>query len=101
MTENNFKLFDFELIFEKDCDVDNVISEFFKNNDTIKGDKEYITYKIKKIVDEDRKFLTGVNEIVQDHLNKIGKFSFLKHHVIPEQNNGNEYYTYRINSFIS
>jgi hypothetical protein len=101
MTENNVKRFDFELIFEKDCDVDSVISDFFKNNDTIKGDNEYITYKIKKVVDEDRNFLTGVNEMVRDNINKIGKFSYLKHYVIPEQNNGVEYYTYRINSFIS
>lgn len=44
------KHYDFEeLWFEKHCDVDTVITSFFmKYQEDIKGDTEYITYKIKK-----------------------------------------------------
>jgi hypothetical protein len=30
----------------------------------------------------------------------IGKISYVRHYVIPEKNNGKEYYIYCINSFI-
>ena len=66
----------------------------------IKGDKEYITYKIKKLIQEDRNFLNRINGEGQDPLNRIGKVSYLRHYVIPEQNNGKEYYVYCITSFI-
>ena len=36
----------------------------------------------------------------QDYLNRIGKTSYLQHDIIPEQNNGKEYYVFCINSFI-
>jgi hypothetical protein len=35
-----------------------------------------------------------------DYLNRIGKQSFIKHYVIPETNDGKEYYDYCVHSFI-
>jgi hypothetical protein len=96
------KYYDFEdLDFEKHCDVDSVISNFFmKYREEIKGDTEYITYKIKKLIEEDRNYLMKINGNGQDPLNRIGKISYIRHDVIPEKNNGKEYYIYCINSFI-
>lgn len=96
------KYYDFEeLFFEKSCDIDSIINSFFMKYETsIKGDKEYITYKIKQLIEEDRKFLNKFNGEGQDPLNRIGKISYIKHNVIPEQNNGKEYYVYCINTFI-
>jgi hypothetical protein len=93
--------YDFEeIFFEKDCDIDSIINNFFIKYPEIKGDKEYITYKIKKLIEEDRNFINIINGEGQDPLNRIGKVSYLRHYVIPEQNNGKEYYVYCINSFI-
>jgi len=99
-TEN--KYYDFEeLFFEKDCNIDNIIINFFvKYKDIIKGDTEYITYKIKKIIMNDRNLLMEINGDGKDYYNRIGKNSFIKHYVIPEQNDDKEYYIYSINSFI-
>ena len=36
----------------------------------------------------------------KDSLNRIGKVSYIRHNVIPEENNGKGYYVYCINSFI-
>ena len=95
------KYYDFEeIFFEKNCDVDNIINIFFSKYKEIIGDKEYISYKIKKLVEEDRNFLNRLNDKDPDPLNRIGKVSYLKHYVIPEQNNNKEYYVYCINSFI-
>ncbi len=95
------KYYDFEeIFFEKDCDIDNIINIFFNKYEEIKGDKEYITYKIKKLIETDRQTLNGLNGEGQDPLNRIGKVSYLRHNVIPEKNNGKEYYIYCINSFI-
>ena len=96
------KHYDFEeLFFEKDCDIDSIINSFFmKHKENIKGDNEYITFKIKKLIEEDRNFLTRINGNGQDYLNRIGKASYIKHFVIPEQNNGKDHYVYCINSFI-
>ena len=96
------KYYDFEeLFFEQSCDIDNIINSFFmKYDNNIKGDKEYITYKIKKLIEEDRKILDRLNGEGQDPLNRIGKVSYITHNVIPEQNNGKECYVYCINSFI-
>ena len=96
------KYYDFEeLFFEKDCNIDIIINNFFtKFKGDITGDTEYITYKIKKIIEEDRNFLMKINGNGQDYLNRIGKVSYLRHYIIPEQNNGKEYYVYCINSFI-
>lgn len=33
-------------------------------------------------------------------VNRVGKISYIKHYVIPEQNNSKEVYVYCINSFI-
>jgi hypothetical protein len=41
-----------------------------------------------------------INGNGQDPLNRIGKISYIRHDVIPEQNNGKEYYVYCVNSFI-
>jgi hypothetical protein len=93
--------YDFEeLFFEKNCDIDNIIVNFFLKYQDIRGDTEYITYKIKKLINDDRNVLMGINADGKDWLNRIGKRSFIKHYVIPEQNNGKEYYIYSINSFI-
>ena len=88
--------YDFEeLFFEKDCNIDNIINNFFsKYINEIKGDKEYITYKIKKTVIHDR------STLIRNDINKNVKKSFVKHYVIPEKNNGKEYYIYSINSYI-
>ena len=96
------KYYDFEeIFFEKNCDIDSIINTFFiKYDGEIKGDKEYITYKMKKLIQEDRNFLNTINGEGQDPLNRIGKVSYLRHYVIPEQNNGKEHYVYCINSFI-
>ena len=96
------KYYDFEeLFFEKNCDIDIIINSFFtKFKEDIIGDTEYITYKIKKLIKEDRKFLISINGNGQDYLNRIGKVSYLRHYIIPEQNNGKDYYVYCINSFI-
>ena len=96
------KYYDFEeLFFEKHCDIDIIINRFFtKFKEDIKGDTEYISNKIKKLIEEDRNFLMKINGDGQDYLNRIGKVSYLRHYVIPEQNNGKEYYVYCINSFI-
>jgi hypothetical protein len=99
-TEN--KYYDFEeLFFEKDCNIDNIIINFFvKYKDISKGDTEYITYKIKKIIMNDRNLLMEINGDGKDYYKRIGKNSFIKHYVIPEQNDDKEYYIYSINSFI-
>ena len=99
---NDNKYYDFEeLFFESGCDINNIINNFFsKYNDVIKGDIEYITYKIKKTIEEDRKFLMDINGQGQDPINRIGKISYVRHDVIPEQNNGKEFYVYSIHSFI-
>lgn len=95
------KYYDFEeIFFEKNCDIDSIINNFFIKYETIKGDKEYITYKIKQLIDQDRKNLNRRNEDGQNPFNIVGNVSYLKHHVIPEQNNGKEHYVYCINSFI-
>jgi len=41
-----------------------------------------------------------INGNGQDIVNRVGKVSYIRHYVIPEKNNGKEYYTYSINSFI-
>ena len=93
------KYYDFEeIFFEKGCDIDSIINNFFVKYEEIKGDKEYISYKIKKLIEEDRNCLKINGE--EDPLNIVGKVRYLKHYVIPEQNNGKEYYVYCINSFI-
>ena len=94
--------YDFEeLFFEKNSDVDTIITNFFlKYKEDIKGETEYITYQIKKLIEEDRNFLMRINGDGQDYLNRIGKVSYIKHYVIPEKNNDKEYYVYCINSFI-
>ena len=75
------KYYDFEeIFFEKDCDNDNIINNFFIKYEEIKGDKEYITYKIKKLIAEDRNFLNRINGEGQDLLNRIGKISYLRHY---------------------
>ncbi len=96
------KYYDFEeLFFEKNCDITYIINKFFmKYEEYIKGDKEYITYKIKKLIEEDRNYLNRINGEGQDPLNRIGKISYIKHYVIPEDNNGKEFYVYCIHSFI-
>ena len=100
--QDDNKYYDFEeLFFEKNCNIDNIINNFFiKYEEIIKGDKEYIIYKIKKLIEEERNFLNKINGEGQDPLNRIGKVSYLRHYVIPEQNNGKEYYVYCVNSFI-
>lgn len=100
LTPDN-KYYDFEeLYFEKNCNVDEIIINFFsKYKDIIKGDVEYISYKIKKTVICDRNNLMRINGD-GNYLNRIRKNSFIKHVVIPEKNNNNEYYIYSINSFI-
>ena len=83
---------------KKYYDFDNIINNFFIKYEEIKGDKEYIIYNIKKLIAEDRNFLNRINSEGQYLLN--GKVSYLRHYVIPEQNNGKEYYVYCITSFI-
>ena len=92
--------YDFELFFERNCDVNIIITSFFtKYKEDIKGDTEYITYKIKKKIEEDRNYLKIFNNGKNGNI-LVGKISYIKHYVIPEQNNGKEYYIYCINSFI-
>lgn len=91
--------YDFEITFEKNCNINNVITYFF-NQCQIKGDKEYIAYKIKKLIEEDRNCLTRLHSEGPDPFNRIGKISYLRHYVNPEQNNGKECYVYCINTFI-
>lgn len=95
------KKYDFELFFEKDCDIDSIINGFFMNHDNeIKGDKNEIIHKIKKLIEEDRTILNYINGDGQDYLNRIGKYSYIRHAVFAEENNGKQYYVYCINSFI-
>lgn len=96
------KYYDFEeLFFEKNCDILYIINNFFmKYEERIKGDKEFVTYKIKKLIEEDRNYLNKINGEGQDPLNRIGKISYIKHYVIPEDNDGKEFYIYCIHSFI-
>ena len=96
------KYYDFEeLFFERTRDIDAIIHDFFmKYWDCIQGDKELITYQIKKQIEKDRKYLNDLNGKGQDLLNRIGKISYLKHYVIPEKNDGKEYYVYCIHTFI-
>ncbi len=95
------KYYDFEeIFFEKDCDIDNIINSFFNKYKKIKKNKKYVTYEIKKLIETDRQNLNGLNGEGQDPLNRIGKVSYFRHNVIPEKNNGKEYYIYCINSFI-
>lgn len=90
------RYYDFEeIFFEKGCDVDTIIQQFFmKYDSTIKGDKEYVTYKIKKYIERDRNILNALKENGQNPLNRIGTVSYVTHDVIPEQNNGKEQYIY-------
>jgi hypothetical protein len=96
------KYYDFEeLFFEKNCNIDDIIINFFsKYRNIIKGDTEYIIYKIKKNINDDRKILMELNGDGKDLWNRVGKISYIKHNVSPDQNNGKEYYIYCIHSFI-
>ena len=99
-TDKNYYDFE-ELFFEKNCDIDSIVNSFFtKYKEDIKGDTQYITYKIKKLIEEDRDYLMRINGNGQDSLNRIGKISYIKDYVIPQHNNGKDYYVYCINSFI-
>jgi hypothetical protein len=102
LDETDKKYYDFEkLYFETGCDIESIISNFFlKYDDMIKGDREYITYQIKKTIEEDRNYLSRINGEGQDCMNRIGRVSYLRHDVVPEQNNGKHFYVYQINSFI-
>jgi hypothetical protein len=62
--------------------------------------EEILNILPKKLIEEDRNFLIKINGNGQDNLNRVGKVSYLRHYVIPEQNNGKDYYVYCINSFI-
>jgi hypothetical protein len=55
---------------------------------------------MKKLIEEDRNVLNILNGEGQDPFNKIGKISYLRHYVNPEQHNGKEYYIYCITTFI-
>ena len=90
------KYYDFEeLFFNADSDVDEIIKAFFiKHEKDIKSDLEYITYKIKKQINYDKLRLKNT-----DHL--LGMRSFVKHDVIPDLNNGKEFYIYSIHTFIN
>jgi len=96
------KYYDFEeLFFEKNCNIDDIIINFFsKYQNIIKGDTEYIIYKIKELIKNDRKILMELNGDGKDLWNRVGKISYIKHNVSPDQNNGKEYYIYCIHSFI-
>lgn len=94
------KHYDFQMTFENDCDFDAVINNFFSEHTEIIGHKEYITYRIKKQIELDKRFLNAINGKRQDVLNRIGKVSYVRHDVIPEQNGGKEFYIYLINTFI-
>ena len=76
---DDHKYYDFEeIFFEKDCNIDSIINNFFiKYEEIIKGDKEYITYKIKKLIEEERKILNTINGDGKDPLNRVGKVSYL------------------------
>jgi hypothetical protein len=101
ISDDDNKYYDFEeLLFKKNCDIDSIIHNFFITYPEIKGDKEYITYKIKQVIIEDRQFLHSLNAEGRNPLNIVGKVSYVKHYVIPEQNNCKEYYIYCIHSFI-
>ena len=44
--------------FEADCNIDNIVNNFFsKFNDEIKGDKEYISYKINTLINKKTPFV--------------------------------------------
>ena len=74
------------VIFRKNCDADFIINRFFtKFKEVIKGDTEYISYKIKKLVEEDRVYLMKINGDGKDYLNRIGKVSYIRHYVVPEK----------------
>jgi len=96
------KYYDFEeLFFEKNCNIDDIIINFFsKYQNIIKGDTEYIIYKIKELIKNDRKILMALNGDGKDLWNRVGKISYVKHNVSPDENNGKEYYIYCIHSFI-
>ncbi len=89
-----------DFYFEANCYIYNVIYNFFSKYNEIIGHKEYIAYKIKKQIASDRKILMDMNGQGQDPMNRIGKVSYVSHDVIPDLNNGKEYYVYQINSFI-
>lgn len=93
---------DFEtLCFEKTCNIDEIINNFFtKYKNIIYGDKEYITYLIKKQISADRNKLIRMNKEGNNPLHIVGLTSYIKHYVIPEKNNQKEYYIYRIDSYI-
>ena len=91
--------YDFEeLFFENGSDVEKIIKRFFSKYPEIVGDKEYITYLIKKLVTSDRTYL--IVNTNNNTNNSIVKQSFVEHNVIPEKNNGKHRYIYSINSFI-
>lgn len=94
--------FDFEeLFFYKDCNVDAILRAFFaKYRDVIIGDTEYITYKINRLITEDRNCLLHMRANQQDPFHRVGKTSYIQHPVIPEDNNGKEYYVYCIHTFL-
>ena len=78
IAKDNKTYYDFEeIFFENDCDINSIINNFFIKYAEIKGDKEYITYKIKKLIEEDINFLNIINSNGQGPFNRIGKFSYL------------------------
>ena len=91
----NANYYDFrQIVFREHDDVDEVIYNFFRDYDgIINGDKAYVTYEIKTIVRNERQYLK-----LSQSVNK-GTIKFLRHLVIPEQNNNKGYYTYCINVF--
>lgn len=99
------KKYDFEeIILTKDCDIDGILNNFFtKHKEVIHSgeDIEYIKYKIKQVNKEDARYMEILNESMCNIMNMVGKMSYVKHYVIPELNNGKEYYVYCIHTFIN
>ena len=101
-TENN-KNYDFdEIYFKTNCNIDEVIDNFFITNYTIIGDKEYVKNKMKKYVMKTRLEILErqKNQSTDCILKCHGLHRFLQHNVISEDNNNKDFYIYSINVFV-
>lgn len=97
-----------ELRFTPASDVDAVIREFFAKYPQIVGNKHYISYLMRKRVEEERDQLRQLQQQPQNQPQQPrggeqkvfvleGVRTFVQHDVIPAENGGREHYTYALN----
>lgn len=90
--------FDFEVLHFSSAnteDIDATIRAFFAKYPQIVGNKEYITYRLRRRVEEERAQLRQLQANSGNTL-VAGVRVFVQHDVIPAENGGRENYVYAL-----